>query len=178
VAEEEAAPPAEESAPAPQAEPEAPTAEATLPEASIVEGKYSAEVEVPSRVVVVTMLTDTLVFLSTGAEAEGSEIPSAVPVEDVAPETHEAAVEAPEPMEVAVGEAAATAGGEGDVALPEPALEVVVRSLEIQDETTRISANGTPNLSTSVVVPGGLPRAIPHVSFPTKRQKRCIFYYA
>jgi hypothetical protein len=33
------------------------------------------------------MLTDTLVFLSTGAEAERSDIPSAVPVEDVAPET-------------------------------------------------------------------------------------------
>jgi hypothetical protein len=43
VAEEEAAPPAEESAPAPQAEPEAPAAEATLPEASVVEGEYSAE---------------------------------------------------------------------------------------------------------------------------------------
>jgi hypothetical protein len=39
-------PPAEESAPAPQAEPEAPAAEATLPEASVVEGEYSAEVEV------------------------------------------------------------------------------------------------------------------------------------
>jgi hypothetical protein len=79
------------------------------------------------------MLTNTLVFLSTSAEAEGSKIPSAVPVEDVAPETQEAAVEAPEPMEVAAGEAAATAGGEGDAALPEPALEVVVRSPEIQD---------------------------------------------
>jgi hypothetical protein len=31
-------------------------------------------------------------------------------------------------VEVAVGEAAATTGGEGDDALPEPALEVVVRS--------------------------------------------------
>jgi hypothetical protein len=78
------------------------------------------------------MWTDTLVFLSTGAEAEGSDIPSAVPVEDVAPETQEAAVEAPEPMEVAAGEAATTVGGE-DVALPELALEVVVRSSEIQD---------------------------------------------
>jgi hypothetical protein len=48
VAEEEVASPAEESAPAPQAEPEAPAAEATLPEASMVEGEYSAEVEVPS----------------------------------------------------------------------------------------------------------------------------------
>jgi hypothetical protein len=36
-------------------------------------------------------------------------------------------------MEVGTGEAAATTGGEGDDALPEPALEVVVRSPEIQD---------------------------------------------
>jgi hypothetical protein len=36
-------PPAEESTPAPQEEPEAPAAEATLPEASVVEGKYSAK---------------------------------------------------------------------------------------------------------------------------------------
>jgi hypothetical protein len=43
VAEEEAVPPAEESTPAPQAESEAPAAGATLPEASVVEGKYSAE---------------------------------------------------------------------------------------------------------------------------------------
>jgi hypothetical protein len=70
--------------------------------------------------------------LSTGAEAERNDIPSAVPVEDVALETQEAAVEASEPMEVAAGEADATAGGE-DVTLPEPALKVVVRSPEIQD---------------------------------------------
>jgi hypothetical protein len=76
------------------------------------------------------MLTDTLVFLSTGAEAEGSDIPSVVPIEDVAPGTQKVAAE---PMEVAAGEAAATAGGGGDAALPEPALEVVVRSPEIQD---------------------------------------------
>jgi hypothetical protein len=43
VAEEEAAPPAEESAPASQSVPEAPATEAVLPEASVVEGKYSAE---------------------------------------------------------------------------------------------------------------------------------------
>jgi hypothetical protein len=69
----------------------------------------------------------------TGAEAEGSDIPSAVPVEDVTPETQGAAEEAPEPMEVAAGGAAATTGGEGDDALLEPALEVVIRSPEIQD---------------------------------------------
>jgi hypothetical protein len=78
-------------------------------------------------------MTDALVLLSTGAEAEGSDIPAAVPVEDVAPETEEAAGGAPELMEVTVGEAATTTGGEGDDALPEPALEVVVRSPEIQD---------------------------------------------
>jgi hypothetical protein len=46
VAEEETAPPAEESAPTPQAESEAPAVEATLPEASIVEGEYFAQVQV------------------------------------------------------------------------------------------------------------------------------------
>jgi hypothetical protein len=78
-------------------------------------------------------MTDPVILLLTGAEAEGSTIPSAVPVEDVTPKTQGAAGRAPEPMEVAVGEAATTAGGEGDDALPEPALEVVVRSPEIQD---------------------------------------------
>jgi hypothetical protein len=71
--------------------------------------------------------------LSTGAEAERRDIPSTVPVEDVAPETQEAAVKASEPMEVAAGEAAATTGGEEAATLPEPALEAVVCSPEIQD---------------------------------------------
>jgi hypothetical protein len=78
-------------------------------------------------------MIDALVLLSTGAEAEGSSIPSAVPIEDVASGTQKAAVEDPEPMEVAAGETATTTGGEGDAALPAPALEVVVRSPEIQD---------------------------------------------
>jgi hypothetical protein len=42
MAEEGSAPSAEESAPAPRAESEALAAEATLPEASIVEGEYTA----------------------------------------------------------------------------------------------------------------------------------------
>jgi hypothetical protein len=78
--------------------------------------------------------------LSTGAEVEGNDISSAVPVGDVAPETQEAAGGAPEPMEVIVGEATARTGGEGDDALPEPALEVVVRSPEIQDAESIRSA--------------------------------------
>jgi hypothetical protein len=39
-------PPAEEYAPAPLAESEAPAVEATLPEASVVEGEYFAQVQV------------------------------------------------------------------------------------------------------------------------------------
>jgi hypothetical protein len=46
VAEEETAPPAEESTPSPEAESEAPAMEATLPEASIVDGEYFAQVQV------------------------------------------------------------------------------------------------------------------------------------
>jgi hypothetical protein len=46
VAGEETTPPAEESAPASQAEFEAPAVEATLPEASIIEGEYFAQVQV------------------------------------------------------------------------------------------------------------------------------------
>jgi hypothetical protein len=77
-------------------------------------------------------MTDALVFSLSGAEVVGSDIPSAVPVEDVAPGTQEAAAEALDLMEVAAGKAAAIAGEE-DTTLPEPALEVVVRSSEIQD---------------------------------------------
>jgi hypothetical protein len=78
-------------------------------------------------------MTDPVVLLLTGAEAEGIAILEAVPVENLAPDTQGAAGGAPEPMEVAVEEAAATAGGERDDVLSEPALEIVVRSPEIQD---------------------------------------------
>jgi hypothetical protein len=78
-------------------------------------------------------MTDPVVLLLTSAEAEGSTIPEAVPVESLAPETQGAAGRAPEPMEVAVEEAATTAGGERDDVLSEPALEVDVHSPEIQD---------------------------------------------
>jgi hypothetical protein len=69
----------------------------------------------------------------TGAEAEGSAIPEAVPVGNLASETQEATGGAPEPMQVVVEETATIAGGELDDMLSEPALEVVVRSPEIQD---------------------------------------------
>jgi hypothetical protein len=54
-------------------------------------------------------------------------------MERLTPEVQEAARGAPELMEVAVGEAATATRGEGATAQPEPALEVVVRSPEIQD---------------------------------------------
>jgi hypothetical protein len=69
----------------------------------------------------------------TGAEAEGSTIPEAVPVEGLAQETQGAARAAPELVEVASGEAPAMAGEECDDVLPESTLEVVVHSPEIQD---------------------------------------------
>jgi hypothetical protein len=78
-------------------------------------------------------MTDLVILLLTGAEAKGSVIPEAVTVESLAPETQGSAGGAPEPMEVVVGEAAARAGGKRDNVLSEPALEVVVRSPEIQD---------------------------------------------
>jgi hypothetical protein len=108
-------------------------------------------------------MTDTLVLLSAGAEAEGSDIPAAVPVEDVTPEAQEGAGGAPEPVEVAVGEAAATTGGEGDDTLPEPVLEVVVGSPEIHDaepirsapmsEVATSSRGGTELLADDLVDP-------------------------
>jgi hypothetical protein len=78
-------------------------------------------------------VTNPVVFLLTGAEAEGSTIPEAVSVESQAPETRGAAGGALEPMEVAGGEAPAMAGGEHDNIPPESTLEVVVCSPEIQD---------------------------------------------
>jgi hypothetical protein len=73
------------------------------------------------------------VFLLTGAEAEGSDIPAVVPMQRLTPQVPEATGGAPELMEVAVEEAATATGGEEATAPPEPALEVVVRSPEIQD---------------------------------------------
>jgi hypothetical protein len=67
-------------------------------------------------------MTDALVFSLTGAEAEGSDIPAAVPVENLTPETQEAAGGAPEPMEMAAEGATATTGGEEAATLSELAL--------------------------------------------------------
>jgi hypothetical protein len=69
----------------------------------------------------------------TGAEAKGSAIHEAVPVDGLAPETQGAVGGALEPMEVASREAPTVAEGERDDVPPESTLEVVIRSPEIQD---------------------------------------------
>jgi hypothetical protein len=73
-----------------------------------------------------------LPYLLIGAEAEGSDIPAAVPMQNLTPQVQEAARGAPELTEVAAGEAAAATRGE-EATAPEPSLEVVVRSQKIQD---------------------------------------------
>jgi hypothetical protein len=72
-------------------------------------------------------------LLLTGAEAEGSTIPEAVPIEGFVPETREAAGAVTEPAEVASGGAPTTVEEKRDEVLPDSSLEVVVRSPEIQD---------------------------------------------
>jgi hypothetical protein len=69
----------------------------------------------------------------TGAEAEGSDIPAAVPMQNLTPQEPVAAQGAPEQMEEAAEEAVVATGGEEATVPPEVALEVVVRSPEIQD---------------------------------------------
>jgi hypothetical protein len=133
AAEEASTPTAEESAPLPQAETMTPAVEATLPEASIVEGKYTAQTQLSSSSSCSPRETNHVCLLLTGAEVEGSTIPEAVPLEGVVPETQEAAGEATELAEIASGGAPGVAEEVRDDVLSESSLEVVVRSLEIQD---------------------------------------------
>jgi hypothetical protein len=79
------------------------------------------------------------------------------------PEAREAAAGAPEPVEEVVEEAAVTAGGEGVTTSPEVALEVAIRSPEIQDaepirsapmtEATASSRDGIELLADDLVEP-------------------------
>jgi hypothetical protein len=76
-------PAAEESAPLTRAETVTPAVEATLPEASIAEGKYTAQTQPSSRSSRSPQETNPVCLLLTGAEVEGNTIPEAVPVEGV-----------------------------------------------------------------------------------------------
>jgi hypothetical protein len=84
---------------------------------------------------------------------EGSTIPEAVSVEGLVPVTQEATGAATEPAEVASGGAPAMAEEEHDEVLPESNLEVVVRSLEIQDAEPIRSA---PMSGTATTSRGGI----------------------
>jgi hypothetical protein len=55
----------------------------------------------------------------TGVEAEGSDIPAAVPMQKLTPQVPEAAEGAPKPMEEVAEEAAATTGGEEAAVTPQ-----------------------------------------------------------
>jgi hypothetical protein len=69
----------------------------------------------------------------SGVEAEGSDIPAAVPMEKSAPQAPEAAEGAPEPMQEVAKEAATATGGEEATVPPEVALEVAIHSPKIHD---------------------------------------------
>jgi hypothetical protein len=66
-----------------------------------------------------------------GVEAEGSDIPAAVPMQKSTPQALEAAEGAAEPMEEVAEEGAAATGGDEATVPPEVALEVAVHSPEI-----------------------------------------------
>jgi hypothetical protein len=67
----------------------------------------------------------------TGADAEESDIPAAVPMQNLTPQESEATRGAPGQVEEATKEAAAATRGEEATVPPEVTLEVVVRSTEI-----------------------------------------------
>jgi hypothetical protein len=84
-----------------------------------------------------------------GAEAEGSDIPAVVPMQELTPQVPEAAEGAPEPMEEVAEEATAATGEEEATVPPGVALEVVVRSPEIQDAEPICSAPMTEAVASS-----------------------------
>jgi hypothetical protein len=84
-----------------------------------------------------------------GVDADGSEIPAAVPMEKSTPRAPEAAEGDPEPMEEVAEGAAAATGGEEATVPPEVALEVAVRSPEIQDAEPIRSAPMTEDATSS-----------------------------
>jgi hypothetical protein len=101
----------------------------------------------------------------TEAEIDGSAIPEAVPVEGVVPETEVATEAATEPAEIVAPGVAKEVCGD---ALPEVILEVVVRSLEIQDvesirsapmsEATTTSQDGLELLADDLISPAVVAR--------------------
>jgi hypothetical protein len=116
----------------------------------------------------VVVVADELDVFLTGAEAEGNDIPAVVPTQKLTPQVPEATEGAPELMEEVAEEAAAATGGEEATVPPDVALEVVVRSPEIQDaepirsalmtETATSSRGGVELLADDLVDPATVAR--------------------
>jgi hypothetical protein len=114
------------------------------------------------------VVSDRVDVFLPGVEDEGSDIPAVVPVEKSTPQAPEVAKEAPESMEEVAEEAAAATGGEEATVPPEVALEVAVRSPEIQDtepirsapmtEATTSSHGGVELLADDLVDPATVAR--------------------
>jgi hypothetical protein len=114
------------------------------------------------------VVSDRVDVFLPGVEDEGSDIPAVVPVEKSTPQAPEVAEEAPESMEEVAEEAAAATGGEEATVPPEVALEVAVRSPEIQDtepirsapmtEATTSSHGGVELLADDLVDPATVAR--------------------
>jgi uncharacterized membrane protein len=136
-----------------------------LPEASVVEGEYTAVMQPSSSSSQSPKGTDPVCLVLTRAKVEGSTIPEAVPVEGVVPETEVATEAATGPTEIVAP--GVTEEMRGD-ALPEVNLEVVVRSPEIQDaepirlapmsEATTTSRDGLELLADDLISPAAVAR--------------------
>jgi hypothetical protein len=123
-------------------------------------------------------------LLLTGAEVEGSTIPEAVPVEGIVPEAEVATGAATEPVEIASGVAPRVAEEVCDDVLPESSLEVVVRSLEIQDaelihsapmsEAAATSRGGLELLADDLVDPATVARNLEAMRRADQWMKVCI----
>jgi hypothetical protein len=120
----------------------------------------------------------------TGPEVEGSAIPEAVPVEGIVPEAKVAAGAATEPAEIASGVAPRVAKEMRDGVLLESSLEVVVRSLEIQDaepirstsmfEAATTSRGGLELLADDLVDPATVARNLEVMRRAEQWMKVCI----
>jgi hypothetical protein len=117
----------------------------------------------------------------TGAEVEGSTIPEAVPVEGVVPEAEVATGVATEPTEIAAPGVAEEVRGD---ALSEASLEVVIRSLEIQDaelihsapmfEAAMTSRDGLELLADDLISPAMVARNLESMWRAKQWMKVCI----
>jgi hypothetical protein len=117
----------------------------------------------------------------TGAEVEGSTIPEAVPVEGVVPEAEVATRVATEPTEIAAPGVAEEVCGD---ALSEASLEVVIRSLEIQDaepirsapmfEAATTSRDGLELLADDLISPAMVARNLESMWRAKQWMKVCI----